>query len=145
MFLAVIFTPYTAFNVMSNKAYSLRLLYGISLLFLISGFFLFFFMFLRTSNYEPLNVSNKVKFLATIMQVAPGGDIEKWDQVARFMNYYLTMVGVWNIPHKKFFDGKECRNFYKSTFEPLASRNKGQKGFEFVHIVRETNKVCGSV
>ena len=94
--------------------------------------------------YKALGVLHRIKFLATAMQHAPGNDLEKWDHIARHMNYYLHEKGVWRRPEENFFDGKECLDFYRSQFEPLASASTKLFYVELRDIVQETNKVCGS-
>lgn len=97
----------------------------------------------HTVKYGAPGVLERIKFLVTIKQVAPGNHMGKWDRIPRHMNYYLHEKGVWKRPEENFFDGKECSDFYRSRFEPLASGYKELSYIEFRDIVKLTNKVCG--
>lgn len=44
--------------------------------------------------FKTLGVLNRIKFLTIIMQLAPGNDLGKWDNIARYMNYHLYVKGV---------------------------------------------------
>lgn len=97
-----------------------------------------------TVKLSTLRLSDRIKFLATIMQHSPGNDLEKWDDIARHMNYYLHEKGVRKRPEENFFNGKECLNFYRTQFEPLTSGSTELFYIEFRDLVRETNEACGS-
>lgn len=75
---------------------------------------------------EPLNLSgpsenttyNRIKFLATIVNVAPGDDIDRWDEIARLMNAYFKRTR----SHGSFFDGKDCMKYFNTFLKPLTNK-----------------------
>lgn len=92
--------------------------------------------------YKVVGITQRVKFLATIMHFAPGYDLEKWDRIASHMNWYLLTQGVWTGAHEKFVDGKECLDFYQTEFIYIASNSDNSRYPDLKEIVSETNKVC---
>lgn len=62
--------------------------------------------------------TNRIRFLATIAAVAPGNDIDRWDEVARSMNAYFER----NCTTGSFFDGKHCSNYYFKHINILTKR-----------------------
>lgn len=93
--------------------------------------------------YRLLDVTQRVKFLAIITYFMPNGSLDKWDQVAQYMNQYFHSEGAWKRPQENFYDGKECLNFYKTEFEPLAAGSKERPFIGLRGVVAETNKVLG--
>ena len=75
---------------------------------------------------EPLNLSgpsetttnNRIRFLATIVNVAPGDDIDRWDKVAMLMNAYFKQT---RSPGS-FFDGKDCLRYFNTYLKPLTNK-----------------------
>ncbi|CAR27508.1 ZYRO0C18590p [Zygosaccharomyces rouxii] len=92
--------------------------------------------------YKAVDITQRVKFLATVMHFAPGDDLEKWDRIASHMNWYLRVEGIWTHAHEKFADGKECLDFYESQFMLLPLKSEDTSYSDLKDIVRETNKVC---
>lgn len=92
--------------------------------------------------YKNLGITQRVKFLATIMHFAPRYDLEKWDHIASHMNWYLHTEAIWTGADENFVDGKECLNFYESEFIFLASKSDSSNFPDLKEIVSETNKVC---
>ena len=84
-----------------------------------------------------MNTMQAIKFLAIITKFSPGKELNKWDQIARYMNQYL-MEG--NSSHSRniFFDGKHCLDFYKTFFEPLSVGNVSWEYCELNEIVEFT-------
>lgn len=75
---------------------------------------------------EPPNLSkpsesttnNRIRFLATIVNVAPGEDVDRWDEIARLMNAYFKRTR----SHGSFFDGKDCMRYFNTFLKPLMNK-----------------------
>lgn len=63
-----------------------------------------------------LDYIDKVMFSAVVTHFSPKDDLEKWDQVARYMNHYLHTEGVWKAPKECVSDGTDCLKLYKSRY-----------------------------
>lgn len=106
----------------------------------------FYFRTYCKLKYSKLDVKARVKFFATIVDVAPGEDLVKWDQVARHMNEYLRVEEkVWTANDDYFFDGGDCLSFFKEHAKPVTSGKLDALYPELQNIVSETITVCGSL
>ena len=88
--------------------------------------------------YPKMDVMQAIKFLAIITNVSPGKDLDKWDQIAQYMNQYLVTEEDNGHSKNIFFDGKHCLDCYKACFEPLSLGNNSLSYDELKEIVEIT-------
>ncbi|CCE91650.1 uncharacterized protein TDEL_0D00660 [Torulaspora delbrueckii] len=80
-------------------------------------------MFATIAARPPLELSttrSRIRLLATIADVAPREDMDRWDVVARRMNAYLSQDS--NSDAGIFFDGKDYLEFFEKQLKPLMSK-----------------------
>ena len=80
-------------------------------------------MFATIAARPPLELCttrSRIRLLATIADVAPREDIDRWDVVARRMNAYLSQDS--NSDAGIFFDGKDYLEFFEQQLKPLMSK-----------------------
>lgn len=83
-----------------------------------------------------MDIMQAIEFLAIITKVSPGKELDKWDQIARYMNQYL-MEGNSSHSRNVFFNGKHCLDCYQDCFGPLSVGNSLVDG-ELKEIVEFT-------
>ncbi|CAR27513.1 ZYRO0D00242p [Zygosaccharomyces rouxii] len=88
--------------------------------------------------YPEMGIMQGIKFLAIITKVSPGEELDKWDQIARYMNQYLSEEYK-HLPNNNFFDGKHCLDCYQACFKPLSVGNSLVYG-ELKEIVEFTKR-----
>ncbi|GAV49996.1 hypothetical protein ZYGR_0S01300 [Zygosaccharomyces rouxii] len=66
-----------------------------------------------------MNTMQAITFLAIITKVSPGKELDKWDQITKYTNQYLT-GGNSGHSGNVFFDGKHCLDCYQDCFKPLS-------------------------
>lgn len=75
-----------------------------------------------------------IRLLATIADVAPGEDMDRWDMVAKRINGYV-MQDSNDTCAKMFFDGKDCMKFSKNVLNPLMSKSTSYYQFPAYDLV----------
>lgn len=86
-----------------------------------------------------LATRNRIRLLATIANVAPGEDMDRWDVIAKRMNGYLTQDSR-ATAFDRFFDGKDCLRFFEKTLKPLMSKkitNDQVATYELLPLIAE--------
>ncbi|GAV49367.1 hypothetical protein ZYGR_0P00100 [Zygosaccharomyces rouxii] len=78
----------------SNKPKYLENIYSVIIFVLICHSFVSVYKERGMVKSNTLGVLDRIKFLATIMQLVPGNDLGKWDNIARHMNYHSHVKGV---------------------------------------------------
>lgn len=85
---------------------------------------------------------NRIRLLATIANVAPGEDTNRWDVVAKRINAYMNedsnVTGV-----QRFFDGKDCLRFFEKELKPLISKKIKEDGVATYELVPLVSEVIG--
>ncbi|KAH9199039.1 hypothetical protein LQ764DRAFT_235977 [Zygosaccharomyces rouxii] len=97
--------------------------------------FLTFYHYRYRHLYPRMGTMQAIKFLSIITKVSPGKELDKWDQVARYMNDYLAGEEKNSHSKHRFLDGKRCLNCYKTCFEPLFVGNGPSEYCELKEIV----------
>ncbi|KAH9199723.1 DUP family-domain-containing protein [Zygosaccharomyces rouxii] len=97
--------------------------------------FLVFYHYRYRHLYPEMGTIQAIKFLSIITKVSPGKELDKWDQVARYMNQYLSEEENNSPSKRRFLDGKRCSNCYKTCFEPLSVGNGPSEYCELKEIV----------
>lgn len=70
-----------------------------------------------------MSTTNRLRLLATIVSVAPGTDVDRWDVIAKRVNSYLHEIP--ECPASDcFFDGKSCLDCFERYFKPPTSQKK---------------------
>lgn len=93
-----------------------------SLIRLVEVFFMVVIAVVVSTGY-PIELSktrNRISLLATIADVAPGEDMDRWAVVAKRMNAYLIQDSS-GSGFDRFFDEKDCHKFFEKHLKPLVS------------------------
>ncbi|GAV56414.1 hypothetical protein ZYGR_0BH00110 [Zygosaccharomyces rouxii] len=96
---------------------------------------LIFYWSLYRFMYPQMDIIQAMKCLAIIAKVNPGKELDKWDQISKYMNQYLTEEEKNGLFKNRFFDGKHCLDFYETCFEPLSFSNSSLAYGELKEIV----------
>lgn len=79
---------------------------------------------------------NLIRLLATIANVSPREDMDRWDLVAKRINAYLNK-DFNDTGAATFFDGKDCRIFFGKELKPIMSKKTKHYRFELAPLVDE--------
>lgn len=93
-----------------------------SLIRLVELFFMVVLAVVVSTGY-PIELSktrNRIRLLATIANVAPGEDMDRWAVVTKRMNAYLIQDSS-GSGFDRFFDEKDCHKFFEKQLKPLMS------------------------
>lgn len=84
------------------------------------------------------STSNRIQVLAVIATIAPGEDMNRWDEVARRLNAYFDQ----NSPGSSFCDGKSCLRYYLKYLNALTKKiaRDDIPTYELVPLISEIKK-----
>ncbi|SCV05407.1 LANO_0H06810g1_1 [Lachancea nothofagi CBS 11611] len=85
-----------------------------------------FFVMDTIKRNTPSKVLQVLTFLRMKARLEPENEVEKWDDIARFMNNYLFRERVWQ-DREYFYDGNDCRERFKSILTSILSVQNLQK------------------
>lgn len=88
--------------------------------------------------YLLMGIIQGIKSLKVIAKVRREQSLDKWDEIARYMNQYLAYEGNFERSSVKFYDGRHCLSFYKRYFEPLSVGNNRLMDADLKEIVEIT-------
>lgn len=109
----------------SSKLYAIFILLNVS------------FATLRTRYPSKMyKTRNLVRLLATIANVAPREDMDRWNLVAKRINAYLNK-DFDDTGAATFFDGNDCRIFFEKKLKPIMSKRTKHYKFELALLVSE--------
>ncbi|CCE90029.1 uncharacterized protein TDEL_0A06970 [Torulaspora delbrueckii] len=98
----------------------------------------------EVSESSESTTSKRIQILAIIATIAPGEDIDRWDEVARRVNALTDQNPTWGVYSNlwTFFDGKHGLRFYLRYFDALTKKiaRDDIPTYELVPLISEIKK-----